>query len=210
MIIVHGRATSTNVQNVMWCAAELGLDVDRRDVGGAFGGTDTPEYRAMNPNGVIPTVEIDGTVLWESAAIVRCLAAMHGDETFWPRDPLTRARLDKWAEWGRATLAPRMQPFFLQLIFARPENRNQAVIDAARPPLKAALGILDAHLAGSQWIGEDFSFADILPGVLMYRAHELGLAGDDHPNVSRWYRDLAARPAYATHAMVPFNSLRPK
>ena len=80
MIIVHGRATSTNVQNVMWCAAELGLDVDRRDVGGAFGGTDTPEYRAMNPNGVIPTVEIDGTVLWESAAIVRCPASEYASE----------------------------------------------------------------------------------------------------------------------------------
>lgn len=210
MIIVHGRATSTNVQSVMWCAAELGLEVDRRDVGGAFGGTATPEYRAMNPNGVVPTVEIEGTALWESGAVVRCLAAMHGDEAFWPQDPLARARIDKWAEWGKATLATRIQPFFLQLIFTRPENRSQAVIDAARPPLATALGILDAHLAGSKWIGEAFSFADITPGVLMYRLHEMDLGVGEFPNVSRWYRDLAARPAYAEHAMVPFDSLRPK
>lgn len=209
MIIVHGRATSSNVQAVMWCTAELGLAVDRRDVGGAYGGTDTPEYRAMNPNRVIPTVEIDETVLWESATIVRCLSEMHGDATFWPRDPLARARLDKWAEWGKTTLAPRFQPFFLQLIFARPENRNQAMIDAAQPPLAAALAILDAHLAGSKWIGEAFSYADIVPGVLMYRLHELDMGVGEFPNVSRWYRDLAARAPYAEHAMVPFDVLRP-
>ena len=210
MIIVHGRATSSNVQNVMWCAAELGLEVERRDVGGAFGGTDTPEYLAMNPNRTVPTVEIDGTVLWESGAIVRCLAAMHGDETFWPRDPLVRARLDMWAEWGRATLAPKFQPFFLQLIFRKPEDADPAVLAAARPPLEGALAVLDAHLANSPFIGEAFSYADILPGVLMYRQHELALTPREFHNVTRWYRDLAARPAYAEHAMVSFASLRPK
>ena len=50
MIKVLGRKNSINVQKVMWCAAELGVSVERKDVGGAFGGNDTPEYLAKNPS----------------------------------------------------------------------------------------------------------------------------------------------------------------
>ena len=96
MITVWGRATSGNVQMVMWAIAELGLDHKRLDVGGKFGGNDTPEYRAMNPNGLVPVIQDgDGPFLWESAAIVRYLGATYGDEQFWPSSPATRATVDK-------------------------------------------------------------------------------------------------------------------
>ena len=55
-IHVLGRTSSVNVQKVMWCAAELGLEVDRHDYGGAFGGNDTADYLAKNPNGKIPVL----------------------------------------------------------------------------------------------------------------------------------------------------------
>ena len=90
MITVWGRATSSNVQIVMWALGELGLEANRIDVGGAYGGTDTAEYRALNPNGLVPTFRDDEVTLWESAAILRYLAARHGDEAFWPRDPVRR------------------------------------------------------------------------------------------------------------------------
>ena len=70
-----GRANSSNVMKVIWLLEELGLPYQREDVGGAFGGTDTAEYRAMNPNGIVPTLVDDGFVLWESNAILRYLAA---------------------------------------------------------------------------------------------------------------------------------------
>ena len=88
MIKVWGRATSVNVQAVMWALAELGVECERVDAGGAFGGLDTPEFRAMNPNGLIPVLRDRDTFLWESAAIVRCLGAQYGDDQFWPDDPL--------------------------------------------------------------------------------------------------------------------------
>jgi glutathione S-transferase len=91
MITVFGRNTSVNVQAVMWCIAELGLENERLDFGGAFGKTDTPEYRAMNPHGLVPTIKDGDTVVWESAAIIRYLACKYGDERFWPRDPGERA-----------------------------------------------------------------------------------------------------------------------
>ena len=82
MLTIHGRATSLNVQAVMCTIAELGLAHERRDVGLNFGGTDTPEYLAMNPNGLVPVLRDEHVTLFESAAIVRYLAARHGPT--WP------------------------------------------------------------------------------------------------------------------------------
>ncbi|MDF2231842.1 glutathione S-transferase family protein [Albimonas sp. CAU 1670] len=213
-IKVHGRATSSNVQTVMWCAAELGLEVERTDVGGAWGGTDTPEYRAMNPNGTIPAVEIDGVPLFESAAIVRCLAAMHGDEAFWPRDPLARATLDKWAEWAKVTYQPVfLYQVFVPLVRQTAEQRDPAALEKGVAATARVLGMLDAHLATSPWIGEAFSFADVIAGHLLYRLHRLEETGEltmpPHPNVSRYYADLTARPAFAEHVMISFDNQRP-
>ena len=87
MLTIWGRNTSSNVQTVMWAVAELGLEHERVDWGGAFGGNDAPDYRAMNPNGLIPVMRDGDTVLWESPVIVRYLGARYGDEAFWPSDP---------------------------------------------------------------------------------------------------------------------------
>lgn len=214
MITVLGRATSSNVQAVMWCAAELGLEVDRRDYGGPFGGTATEDYRRLNPNPLVPTLVAGDEGIWESGAIVRYLAAAHGDETFWPRDPLARARLDKWAEWGKVTFsAAFLFPVFVAHVRSRPEDRDEAAIDRAAQALDPLLGRLDAHLAGSPFIGEAFSFADIIPGHLMFRLHELAKERDlglsPRPNVARWYEALQARPAYREHVMISYESLRP-
>ena len=103
MITIWGRNTSSNVQVVMWAVAELGLEHERIDWGGAFGGNDDPEYRAMNPNGVVPTIRDGELVMWESPAILRYLGARYGDEGFWPADPAERARLDMWAEWVKTS-----------------------------------------------------------------------------------------------------------
>ena len=94
MITVYGRATSSNVQIAMWTIGEIGLEYERLDIGHSYGGNDTPEYLAMNPNGLVPTIRDGDLVLWEAAAIMRYLAARYGDEDFWPRDPAVRAPLD--------------------------------------------------------------------------------------------------------------------
>ncbi|HFA59359.1 MAG TPA: glutathione S-transferase, partial [Rhodospirillales bacterium] len=75
MIRVWGRPNSINVQKVMWAIAELGLAHERIDAGGGFGGLDTPEYGRLNPNRKIPVIRDGETVVWESNAIVRYLAA---------------------------------------------------------------------------------------------------------------------------------------
>ena len=137
MITVWGRKTSVNVQTVMWALAELGLECERLDFGGAFGGTDTAEYRAMNPNGLVPVIRDKGQFLWESAAIVRYLGAAYGDEKFWPADPLKRAAQDKWSEWIKTTFGPTfLTGVFWPTIAVKPESRDETALAASIGRLK--------------------------------------------------------------------------
>jgi len=91
MLKVWGRENSINVQKVLWCCDELGLDYERIDAGGPFGLTRDPEYLALNPNGLVPVIADDGFVLWESNVIVRYLCATRGAGTLWPEDAKRRA-----------------------------------------------------------------------------------------------------------------------
>ena len=143
MITIWGRATSSNVQTAMWAVAELGLEHERIDWGGAFGGNDDPEYRAMNPNGLIPVMKDEDVVLWESPVIVRYLGAKYGDENFWPSDPGKRARLDMWAEWVKTSVAPEMiYKVFWQLVRTGAAERNMSVVESGTNALKKMMTIL--------------------------------------------------------------------
>jgi len=77
MVVIWGRKNSINVQKVLWCCEEIGVQYQRIDAGGDFGIVQTPQYRNLNPNALVPTIEDEGFVLWESHAIVRYLAAKH-------------------------------------------------------------------------------------------------------------------------------------
>ena len=130
MLVVWGRKNSINVQKVMWCVGELRLAHERRDVGGPFGGLDTAEYGALNPNRRVPTiVDGDGTTIWEANAIVRYIAARYGSGSLWPEDTSARARADLWLDWMQTTLLPNLGPVFLGLIRTSAEERDVAKIE---------------------------------------------------------------------------------
>lgn len=212
MITVHGRKTSSNVQVVMWALAELGLDGDvaRHDVGGAFGGTDTPDYRAKNPNGRIPVLEDDRVTLFESPAILRYLAARHGDGAFRPTDPALRAPLDMWAEWMKTSFCQSFATdIFWPLIRTRAADRDPAQIARGVASLKALAPMLDARIGAGPWLaGDSFSFADVMCGHILYRYYTVDFDRAETPQLRAYYDRLTGRPAYATHVMVSYESLR--
>jgi glutathione S-transferase len=204
MLTVYGRATSINVQAVMWCIAELGLAHERLDYGFGFGGTDTPEFLAMNPNGLVPVLSDDHVTMFESAAIVRYLAGRHGRFPFWPEDPVARAPVDMWAEWGKGTL----QASFLRPVFW-PALTGAAVTEADLAGFERNLDILEARLGDGPWLlGRDFTLADLEAGLPLYRYFTLDLPRRDRPALAGYYARLAERPAYARHVMVPYDALR--
>ena len=195
-LVIWGRLSSVNVQKVVWCADELGLAYERIDAGGKFGGNDSARYLAMNPNGLVPTIEDDGFVLHESNAIVRYLAARHRDTAMWPEDVRRRADVDRWMEWQSNEFTPGMRDAFWHLVRVAPEKRDAAAVEASRAKSEKFAGILDAHLAGRRWIaGEDFTLADLVNGCAAHRWLHLPLARAPRPNLERWYADLRSRPA---------------
>jgi glutathione S-transferase len=213
MITVWGRTTSGNTQMVVWALNEIGLPYERLDFGGAFGKTDTPEYFAMNPNRLVPVLrDGDGPFLWESAAIVRYLAATYGDEQFWPTSPAKRAPQDKWAEWIKTTFGPAFfGGVFGPKVFTKPQDRNENAIAAGIERLKTLAPIFDARMAESRYVGgDDVSFADMITGTLLYRYFTLDFDRADTPHLRAYYDRLCQRPAYAGHVMVSYESLRAK
>ena len=206
MLKIHGRANSVNVQKALWAADECGVAYERTDVGGPFGGNDQPWFRAMNPNGVVPTIDDDGYVLWESNAIVRYLCASHAAGTLWPSEPRARGEADRWMDWQATTVMAGMTTLFWGLIRTPPDKRDLAAIDAARPATAAIWARLDGHLANRAYVaGDAFTMGDIPIGAVCYRWLNLPFRRDDLPglpHLQAWYERLVLRPAYRKHVMI--------
>ncbi|MGH6870789.1 MAG: glutathione S-transferase family protein [Rhizomicrobium sp.] len=209
MLKVWGRANSINVQKVMWAIAELGLEHEHVPAGGSFGGLDTEEFGARNPNRRVPVIDDGGTVVWESHAIVRYLAAKNGAGTLWPEEPAPRARSDMWMDW----VANDLQPAFIGGVFwnfyrTPEEQRNWNLIRSGIARSAILFRLLDRHLEDKPFIaGDALTMGDIPAGAQLYRYYELDIDRPSLPNVEAWYARLKAREPYRTHVMVPFNEL---
>jgi len=209
MLKVLGRSNSSNVQKVMWTIGELGLAHERVDLGGAFGGLDKPDYVALNPNGVVPTL-IDGDlVMWESNAMVRHLAAKHDAGGLWPNDPNQRAIADMWMDWQQTTLLRDWVAVFFGVYRTPEQYRDKDANAAAVQRLGRLYGQLDARLEGCKFIaGDRLTMGDIPLGMSLYRYFEMDIARPKLPNIEAWYARLQERPAYREHAMVDFSGMK--
>ena len=200
MLTVWGRVNSVNVQKGLWTLAELAIDHRRIDAGMKFGVTDTPEYRSMNPNGLVPTIDDDGYVLWESNVIVRYLAAKHANGTLYPADIASRFHAEQWMDWQATVFNAAITPVFLGLIRTPEERRDVAAIEAARVKTEGCLAILDRHLAARAFMdGGTFTMADIAVGVAANRWYRLPVAREARPSVERWLERLTERPGFRAH-----------
>lgn len=204
MLRIWGRTNSVNVQKVLWCCEEMSLGYERIDAGGAFGVVNTPEYRSLNPNGLVPTIEDNGFVLWESNAIVRYLAATHGAGSLWPQDLKTRAEADRWMDWSNTTFWPAIRTLFLGLIRTAPDKRDPRVLEESRLKTAEVLRIVDAHLKSHEYLaGGAFTMGDIVLGSGIWRWMALPIERQPLPHVQRWFDSLARRPAYIETVMLP-------
>lgn len=209
MLKIWGRRSSANVQKVLWLVGELDLPHEHIPAGGDLGGLDSPAFRAMNPHGKVPVIEDGATVVWESHAILRYLAAVHGADRFWPADPAVRAPADGWMDWAQTAL----QPAFLGGVFwggyRTPQaQRDQAAVARALDETARCLARVDAELAKGPFVGgETLSLADIAIGAHLYRYFELEIDRPALPRLQAWYARLGDRSAYREHVMVPFAEL---
>lgn len=204
MLTVWGRSNSVNVQKVMWACEEMHLTYERLDAGGEFGVVNTPQYRALNPNGLVPTIEDAGFVMWESNAIVRYLCAKHSAGTLWPEDLVLRAEADMWMDWENSVLWPALRPLFWNLVRTPVELRDAEAMENSRLRSAEVLGYLDDHLRHRHYVaGEHFGMGDIPVGAAVWRWYQLPVERPALPRLERWFELLCKRPSFQKVIALP-------
>jgi glutathione S-transferase len=199
MLKVWGRANSVNVQKVLWTCEELALPYKRIEAGMEYGVVSTPEYKKLNPNAMVPTIDDDGFVLWESNAIVRYLAAKYGAGSLCPADLQIRASADRWMDWQQTTLWTRgLRDVFWTMVRTKAEDRDKVALEVARAKTAEHLKIVEDALTGNHYVcGSTLSTADIALGAAIHRWFGVNIERPASPNLEAYYQRLTQRPAYA-------------
>jgi len=195
MITIYGRANSSNVRKVLWLAEELGLEIDRRDYGRGYAPTDTPAFRALNPNAKVPVMDEDGFILWDSHAILRYLAGKYGP-AWYPAELRERAIVDQWMDWVTGEFQEPLRKLFFALHVkpgSDPEGIPQHEADSAN-----ACSILDAQLqrTGAYITGTEPTIADCALGMMVHRWFYMDIKRPPVPAVEGYYARLKARTAF--------------
>jgi len=203
MLKLWGRTNSVNVKKALWCLGELGIPYERVDAGMQFGVVNTPEYRKMNPNGRVPTIEDDGFVLWESHTIVRYLCAKHSMGQLCPSDLRVRADAERWMDWA-FSFQSAMRDVFWGLIRTPPEKRDQKAIDAGAKASHELAGMLDGVLADRPYVaGTQFTMGDIPIGCEVQRYLRVPIDRPKRPHLEAWFERLRQRPPFMKHVDLP-------
>ena len=204
MLKIWGRKTSSNVQKVLWTCAELGIAFERVDWGGPFGGNKDPAYLRLNPNGLVPTVETDGLVIWESNTICRYLCTRHGGEKLHPGDPARRTHVERWMDWQLAALTQPMAAMLMGYYRTPPEKRDAGALEAARLRAIDLWRIVEDQLGRGDYLaGAALTLADICVGIWAYRWHAYPIERPSLPRLKAWTERLASSPGYAQHVAIP-------
>ena len=201
MLKILGKASSINVRKVLWTCAELELPFEREDWGSGFRATDTPEYLALNPNGMVPVIQDGDFVLWESNSIIRYLVARYGGEWLYPAEPQRRARIDQWIDWQATDLNRSWSYVFPALVRKSPAHQDPAQIAAGSASWTKNMQILDRQLAstGAYVAGAEFTLADIPIGLSVNRWFGTPLQRPELPAVSAYFERLSQRKGYLLH-----------
>jgi glutathione S-transferase len=206
---LFARRTSSNCQKVLWFLGELGSEYELVPTGGDAGGLDAPAYRALNPNGRVPTLVDGGVVIWESHSILRYLAARYAPARFWSDDPAERSCFERWMDWSQAQLDASFMSLFWGYWRTPEADRDESQNRLHRARCRHYMTVLDAALVERRYLlGDDLSLADVPAGALMYRYANLGATDPLLPNVARWYAALCERAPFRAHVMLPFDDLK--
>ncbi len=204
MLKIHGHPNSINVRKVLWLCAELDLPYLREDWGGygEFRSLDEPAFRVLTPVGMIPVIEDDGAVIWESNTILRYLTAKAGRTDLLPADPAGRARIESWMDWQVSDFNGSWRACYQGLVRRNPAFGSEAIA-ASLQQFNAMVGLVEAQLAktGGHIAGTEFTLADIPIGLSIHRWYAVPMktARSSYPQVAAYYDRLNARPGYRAH-----------
>lgn len=206
---IYGRTTSFNVQKVLWLADELSLEYEHLELGGRFGGLDTPEFTRLNPMQKVPVLVDGDRVIWESHTILRYLIAEYGDSNWYPDSVYERSIYERWLDWSQTAFQPAFMAVFWGYYRKPSQKRDMAVVEKQLNKCIGCLSILDRQLENARYLAGNFlTLADIPTGAVIYRLTEQGLEVTLPPLVAAWYANLQRRSGYQKWIMSDFTELK--
>jgi glutathione S-transferase len=199
-----GRTGSINVRKVLWTLAEIGEPfAHEEDWATPARPTSLPEFMAKNPNGLVPVLEHDGQVLWESNTICRYLATAFDRTDLLPGTAndaaADRAKVEMWMDWQATDLNTAWRYAFMAIVRKNPRYTNAGDIQDSINRWNTLMTLLDHQLAatGAYVAGQHFTLADIVLGVSAHRWRLSPIPHAEVPHVTAWYNKLLTRPAAA-------------
>lgn len=201
MLEVLGRSSSINVRKVLWVCTELDLPYELQQWGSGFQSTDTPAFRALNPNALVPVIKDGAFVLWESNAICRYLAAEHERFDLLPRSARGRALVEQWMDWQATELNNAWRYAFMALVRQSPAHTDRAAILASVHGWNRHMQMLDGQLekTGAYVAGPAFTLADIVLGLSTNRWLMTPMQRPGLPAVAAYDERLREHPGYLLH-----------
>ena len=207
-VTIWGRRSSFNVQKVLWVLDLLQLRYSHIELGGRFGGLDTPEFGAINPHRKVPVLQDDELIVWESHTIIRYLAAKYSSSILWRETPDQCSHIDRWLDWTATRLQPDFMALFWGYYRTPAADRDQAAIERAREKCTRDYDILNYHLQDSDFLyGDRLTLADIPPGATLHRYFTMGVDVPKPSNVVNFYQRLCGMEEYRRHIMMPYEEL---
>jgi glutathione S-transferase len=192
MLRLYGSARSRALR-VLWMTGELGIQFDHKDWLPRAPETRTPEYRALNPNGRVPTIDDDGFILSESMAINFYLAKKHKSPLY-PADAKMEARALQWSLWETDRLDRQVVNYARHSKELPAAERKPEIAEASWKEMADSFDVLEAALSKSEWLaGPAFSVGDLNVAAALYRALTLDLG--KWPKLSAWLKRCWDRPA---------------
>lgn len=192
MLTVYGAAKSRGVRT-LWMAAELGLSYEHKNWLPRSPETKTPEYRALNGNGRVPTIDDDGFILSESMAINMYLAKKH-KSALYPADPKNEALALQWSLWETDRLDRQLVDYVRHSSELPEAERKPDVAKVMWEQVQQSFDVLEAYLAKHEWLaGPSFSVGDLNVAGALFRALSLDLTR--WPYLKAWLNKCWDRPA---------------
>ena len=201
MLEVLGRPNSINVRKVLWLCEELGLPYRNEAWGFGELSLQSPEYQALNPNGLVPVLRDGGFVLWESNTICRYLTGREGRSDLLPTEAAARARVEQWMDWQAGELNNAWRYAFMGLVRKSPAHQDAAAIQTSLQQWQRHMQIAEDVLAqtGAYMAGATFTLADVVIGLAVQRWFMTPMDHPALPAVAAYRERLSARHAYLKH-----------
>lgn len=198
MSLTFYYAPMTSAVRPYWALEELGVPYEKQKLSLADGDTKKPEYLALNPNGKVPLLVVDGTPIFESLAILIYLGETYGVEKgLYPAPGLERAEALKWMAWSSATLVETLVRILFNASDRTPaDQKNEKAAEAAKKEFHGHLEILDKALEGKEYlVGGRFTFADLAIVSFLPFAARFGIDTGPYKNITAWSGRCITRPA---------------